>query len=130
MSAEVNLLHDIEDYVERVNIDESLSSMLRAIIRKQVVDRPSPKNYFFVTHITNPAQAYWSILNPDLKKPKPLARKLATGKLLQTFANIWMRTLPEFIVEEGTLDGVWVGMPGVRGSIDYCVGEAIIEFKV
>ena len=63
------------------------------------------------------------------EKTPELARKLARGKQLQQFATSWFRNLPDFVLEEGKLDGAYVGLSGVRGSIDYRIGESIFELK-
>ena len=110
-------------------LDESLSSLLKNVMNSQLSEDPAPKKYFYVTHVTNPAQTYFSRLHPEVRKPPEIARKLARGKHLHKFASIWFKNLPDFYVEEGLLDGVWAGVPGVRGKIDHRIGDSLIEFK-
>lgn len=121
--------YNIYKYYGGVSSNESLASSIKDTMKKQLKEDPSSKKYFYVTHITNPAGAYWSITNPKIKYQEEIARKLALGKSLEKFANPWFRNLPEFVVEEGKIDSAWIGKPGVRGSIDYRLGDSIIEFK-
>ncbi len=109
--------------------DEALSSLLKNVMNSQLSEDPTPNNYFYVTQVTNPAQTYYSKLHPEVNKTPEVARKLARGKQLHNFASIWFKNLPDFCVEEGLLDGVWAGIPGVRGKIDHRIGDSLIEFK-
>lgn len=122
--------HIIDNFVESVGRDESIAAMLRKVMKDQLADQRPPKNYYYVTHLSNPAKTYWSKIYPEVEKPPDLARKLARGKQLQQrIISPWIRTFPDLIVEEGTLDGIWVGLPGVRGKIDYRIGDSILELK-
>lgn len=125
----MGIIDEINRSVAGWTRDESFASLLKNVMDQQLTEQPSPKNYYYVTYLTNPAQTFFSGLYPDIKKPPELARKLARGKQLHSFAGVWLRTLPDFIVEEGTIDGAWVGLPGVRGKIDCRLGNSILEFK-
>jgi hypothetical protein len=109
--------------------DESLSSLLKKVMDAQLTEEPTPRNYYYITQVTNPAQTYFSRLHPDIKRPPEIARKLAHGKQLHNFASIWFKNLPDYYAEEGLLDGAWVDVPGVRGKIDHRLGESLLEFK-
>ena len=98
-------------------------------MNSQLSEDSAPNNYFYVTHVTNPAQTYSSRLHPEVKKSPEIARKLARGKQLHYFASIWFKNLPDFYVGEGLLDGAWAGIPGGRGKIDHRIGDSLIEFK-
>lgn len=123
---------DIIDYiaghVESVSCDDSLASLLTEVIKEQTNLDPIPQNYFYVTHIINPAQTFFAKLHPDVRKPPELARKLARGKQLHNFVP-WIKTLPNYVVGEGSIDGIWVDIKGVRGKIDHRIGDSIIELK-
>jgi hypothetical protein len=110
-------------------VNESVSSLLKQKIKKEKAARFIPENYFYVTHVTNPAKFFWEQKRRDVEKTDKVSRKLMLGKQLEKKAGVWFRNLPEFFLEEGKLDGAWVGIPGVRGSIDYRIGDSIIEFK-
>lgn len=115
--------------VKSIRIDESLSSILKQRVQKEKSHRFIPIDYFYVTHLTNPMQFYWEQKKKDIEKTNEIARKLLLGKKLERTARKWFRNLPSFLLEEGKLDGAWVDIPGVRGNIDYKIGESIIEFK-
>jgi len=125
----MGIIEDINRCVIGTTYDESLSSMLKNVMDSQLTEDPAPRNYYYVTQVTNPAQTYFSRFHPDAKRPPEIARKLAYGKQLHNFASIWFKNLPDFYAEEGLLDGAWVGVPGVRGKIDHRVGESLLEFK-
>ena len=117
------------NYVENFSSDESVAALLREKMKNPLMELPRTKDYFIVTELCNPAQAYWSTVRPDIVKSPELRRKLAKGRRLQTYASVWFRSLPNFIVEEGKLDGAWVELRGVRESIDYRIGDSIFELK-
>ncbi len=125
----MSIVEDINVFVNNVSIDESVTSLLSKAMDDQLRQQSFPRKYYFLTELVNPTQAYWSRKYPDLEKSKALMRRLALGNQLQRFASYWFKTLPEFDVEEGKVDGSWVGVDGVRGSIDYRFGESILELK-
>jgi hypothetical protein len=95
----------------------------------QLKEEPSPRNYYYVTQVTNPAQTYFSRIHPDAKRSPEVARKLAHGKRLHNFAGIWFKNLPDYYAEEVLLDGAWVDVPGVRGKVDHRFRDSLLEFK-
>lgn len=121
-------IEEVNNGVQLAN-NEDIAALLRKIVTSQLKEHHTQKNYFNVIDICNPAQAYWSQISPETEKSPELARKLALGKRLQRFASIWFRKLPDFVLEEGKIDGAYVGVPGVRGSVDYRIGDAILELK-
>jgi hypothetical protein len=125
----MGLIEEINGFVIGTTYDESLSSLLKKVMDAQLTEEASPRNYYYITQVTNPAQTYFSRLYPDIKRPPEIARKLAHGKQLHSFASIWFKNLPDYYAEEGLLDGAWVDVPGVRGKIDHRLGDSILEFK-
>jgi len=125
----MDIIDEINQFVVGTTYDESLSSLLKKVMDSQLSEEPTPKNYFYVTQVTNPAQTYFTRFHPEVKKSPETARKLAYGKQLHNFASIWFKNLPGYMAEEGLVDGAWVGIPGVRGKIDHRVGESLLEFK-
>jgi hypothetical protein len=125
----MGLIEEINGFVIGITNDESLSSLLKKVMDTQLTEEPSPRNYYYITQVTNPAQTYFSRFHPDVKRPPEIARKLAYGKQLHNFASIWFKNLPDYYAEEGLLDGAWVGVPGVRGKIDHRLGNSLLEFK-
>jgi len=125
----MEIIDEINGLVGTLTHDDSLASLLENVMDQQLTEQPTLRNYYYVTDLTNPAQIFFSIQYPDIKKPPKLARKLAQGKQLHSFASGWLQSLPDFVVEEGTIDGAWVNLHGVRGKIDYRLGKSILEFK-
>ncbi len=116
-------------FAKLIRVDESLSTLLKQQIKKEKSARFIPSNYFYVTHVINPVKFYWENQRKDISKTDDISRKLFLGKRLERLARAWFRSLPSFCFEEGKLDGIWVNIPGVRGSIDYRIGDSLIEFK-
>jgi hypothetical protein len=125
----MGLIEEINGFVIGITNDESLSALLKKVMDTQLTEEPSPRNYYYITQVTNPAQTYFSRFHPDATKPPEIARKLAHGKQLHNFASIWFKNLPDYYAEEGLLDGAWVDVPGVRGKIDHRLGDSLLEFK-
>jgi len=125
----MGIIDEINGLVAGCSADESLASLLKGVMDQELTEQPAPIGYYYVTHLTNPAQTYFLRLCPEIRRPPTLARKLALGKRLHSLASVWFRTLPGFVVEEGAVDGAWVGLLGVRGKIDYRVGDSIFELK-
>ncbi|MBN2095034.1 MAG: hypothetical protein JW727_03220 [Candidatus Aenigmarchaeota archaeon] len=125
----MSILRNISSFVKDARVEESLSAILKQKLKAEKGLRAIPKNYFYVTHAANPAKFYWEQKHSQVEKTDKVNRKLLLGKRLERIANSWFRSLPDFSVEEGVLDGVWVDIPGVRGSVDYRIGESIVEFK-
>ncbi len=125
----MGLIEELNGFVTSITYDDSLSSLLKGVMNAQLTEEPAPRNYYYITHVTNPAQTYFSRIHPEVKRPQEIARKLAYGKQLHNFAGIWFKNLPDFCAEEGLLDGAWVNIPGVRGKIDHRLGDSLLEFK-
>ncbi|MEE8168752.1 MAG: hypothetical protein V3T58_07775 [Candidatus Hydrothermarchaeales archaeon] len=125
----MGLVNEIYGFNTGTSPDDSVTGLLITAMEDQLKEHSMPKDYYYLTELINPAQSYWSRKHPEIERPKPLARRLARGKQLQRIASYWFRSLPNFAVEEGKVDGAWVGLDGVRGSIDYRFGKSVIELK-
>ncbi len=123
-----NVTKICETFSPIAEYSESLSALINdAVAKLGSVGRPQ-KNYYNITDLVNPAQRFWKE-KVKVDRPKELTRKFLRGKQLQGFASLWIRELPDFFAEEATLDGAYVGIPRVRGRIDYRIGETILELK-
>ena len=124
----MTIIDQICELVEKKGPNETIAGGLRESIpeRRQ---RTFPDSYFYMTELTNPVEAFYLRQHPEFCTPPNLGRKLARGTQLHNLACYWFRELPDFIVDEGTLDGALVDIDGVRGRIDYLIGDSIIEFK-
>ncbi len=124
----MNVIDQINQFVENVNQNESVAGGLRKSIAKQKT-RGFPKTHFFMTELTNPVEAFYRRNNPKFQPSEDLGRKLAWGITLHNLASYWFREHDDFVVCESTIDGALLGIAGVRGRIDYLIGDSIIEFK-
>ncbi len=88
-----------------------------------------PQNYFYLTELVNPTQAYWDRIRPNVPQPVEILQKLKQGKKLHYLSRYWFARLPEFVASETTYDGQYADIPGVVGRIDYQLGDSILEFK-
>lgn len=124
----MTVINRIYELVTNVSPNESIAGGLRESIPEQR-PRAFPDTYFFATELTNPVEAFYLRKHPNFRMPEDLGRKLARGTQLHNLASYWFRELPNFIVDEGTVDGALMDIEGVRGRIDYLIGSSIIEFK-
>ncbi len=119
----------LNKHVTSISKNESIAAIIREEIKSAFFDKPS-RSYYYLTDLCDPAQHYWKTVSPDsMKKSPELARRLFRGKTLHKLAGIWFKRLEGFVIDEGKVDGVFVGIPGVRGSIDFLIGNSILEFK-
>ena len=126
----MDIILKLNTFVKSVNSNESLAGLIKKqISTEEQRDSFVPESYFYLTHLVNPIATYWYRKAKDVKRSNDILRKLFLGKKLERMAGYWFRGLPQFITEEGKLDGAFVGIPRVRGAIDFRIGEKIIEFK-
>ncbi len=121
-----NLSRYVGDRVESVVVDESLPGLLGAVVGGRSRDKPP---WWFVTDVVNPAAAYWRRLGPPIPTDPAIAQRLRFGKAIHDAAESWFRRVERFAASEGTVDGAHIGMGGVRGRIDFRIGDSIIELK-
>lgn len=125
----MGLIEGISEQVRSVTINDNVSRIVDASIKKQRKIDPRPSDYFYLTELVNPIQAYWQRTRRDIELPRELTKKFAVGTKLGRISGLWFRKLPGFVTQEARLDGAYVGINGVVGKIDYRIGESIIEFK-
>jgi len=82
-----------------------------------------------VTDLINPIHAYYDIKNQKLENPIELDKKYDYGKYIEEKVRIILLREPSYAVSQGDVDGSKVGMPNVKGRIDFRLGDTIIEFK-
>ncbi|MEK6886086.1 MAG: hypothetical protein AABX17_03915 [Nanoarchaeota archaeon] len=126
-------MENMVDFVnERVSggftYNESLSSMLRMMIQ-DTKKKPNVADYYIVTELCNPAQTYWARTSEKVEKPMVIQKKLNWGTTLHGITGKWLETFPDFVVNEGNIDGAWVDLPGVKGRIDCRIGDSIFDLK-
>jgi len=114
---------------EKCTTNLSLMTIIEDSLKKLGESPATPTDYYYVTDLTNPQQKFWKTMSPHVKKSNDLTRRLIMGNRLQTKFTNWCKTLPNFMVEEGMLDGAYVGIPKVKGRVDYVIDNSIIELK-
>ena len=123
-----NMIDFVNGRISAITYNESLASMLKNMIL-DTKKKPFVGNYYNLTDLCNPANTYWVRISSKVDKSISLQKKFEWGNKLHELAQKWLETFPDFVVSEGTLDGTWVGLPGVRGRIDCRIGESIFEIK-
>ncbi|MBA7683060.1 hypothetical protein ES703_91416 [subsurface metagenome] len=110
-----------------ISIHESIASLIRDKHTEYKARRPL--KYFFLTDLCNPIQAYYSFIGEGIPLSIKSKKEMAYGNKLHKLANFWFRGMEGYLIEEGILDGIFVGIKGVRGKIDALLNNSILEFK-
>jgi hypothetical protein len=123
------LYAELLDLPVTVRKDDSIAQMMSAAFSRRYNQDMRPKEYYYLTELCNPIQAFWARTRSNVCKSKQTAQKLARGNLLQNRAYYWMRRMPEYVSEEAYLVGDYVGVSKVVGKYDVRFGNSIVEFK-
>jgi hypothetical protein len=116
----------IASKVVSTNQDFGISGALLTAKKKITSRRP---DYFYLTDLINPQQAYWDYIGEMPEIPKELKKKFNYGNLMHHRAGYVLSKFQGFSGSEGVLDGAEVGLPGIRGRADFRFGDALVEFK-
>ena len=96
-------------YIER---NDSLSGLIKSKLNLNgKITRP--KDYFYVTELVNPVQAYWDRIDP-IEPTAATKKKMLIGNKLHRMVGSWLEGIEGFNYPEAVIDGVWVGIEGVR----------------
>lgn len=115
--------------VKKILPNESIAGLIQKRFKTQSSSSYIRTEIHNVTSLCNPIQAYWKHEMPKVPNSVALDLKFKQGNVLGRFASAWFKKLPDFYCDEATLDGKWVNIPGVRGRIDFRIGDSIVEFK-
>src|SRR3989304_4348398 len=96
----------VSKFVGSISHQETLASFLR---KNGHSSSAFPKEYFYLRDLCNPIQYYYNRKGPLIPLTIDRKKEMAYGKKLHELANLWFRKLPEYMVEEGVLDGILVG---------------------
>jgi len=107
-----NMVNFVNNQVSSLSYDESLASMLKEKI-KDTQKKPFMGNYYNLTDLCNPACTYWARTSPKVEESLELQRLFEWGNKLHKDTQRWLETFPDFVVNEGTLDGAWVDLPNL-----------------
>lgn len=125
----MDMIEELNEYVNSYNCNESLSARVRMAIPKSLKSGGVNKKHFIVTDLCNPCCALAPLFHKKISKSPSLSRKLLRGKHLHKIAGYWFREMEGFVIDEGMIDGAWVGIDDVRGAIDYLIDDSIFELK-
>lgn len=121
---------DLLDWLARKAIDARLEESITGMIREAVDEATTGEpRWWGVVDLVNPAQAHHRRLHPEVTRDPAIQQRLAYGRRKGREAEQWFRRLPTFIGAEGSVDGATGGIPGVRGRVDFRLGESIVELK-
>lgn len=87
------------------------------------------QQWFGVTDLVNPARKYYEIVNPGISEDAEVIEKFRHGNNVHEMMFRWIRHFAPSAVREEEVNGEFVGIPGVRGRIDFRIEDHIIEFK-
>lgn len=117
------------ELVASIRADASLTALLKRAYEQHILGGGAPpSDYLWVTDLNNPIAGYYARTRP-LPNPPELAELFALGNTLHRKARYWFRGLPDFVLHEGKVDGGYIGLDGVVGSVDYLLGRSVLEFK-
>ena len=113
-------------FVSKITLREDIAGRLLNLhnLKEEI---KVPKDYFFITDITAPADM---LISKKFKKKKSQELKniLSQGSKIHTIVQNWLRQHKDYLGSEGILDGCLIGIP-VRGRIDGRINESIVEIK-
>jgi hypothetical protein len=110
-----------------IEIDDSLTGLVKSQLQKLGEIR-RPEDYFYLTELVNPIQAYWDRMD-RIEPETDILQKMNLGTRIHRLAGYWFRDIEGFEYPEAKLDGIWVGIDGVRGKIDFRFGDSVLEIK-
>lgn len=112
--------------LEGVAVNESVAGIIGRALGGASRDKPP---WWYVTDVVNPALAYYREVSPPIPTDPAIAQRLRYGKAIHDAAESWFRCMESFAASEGTVDGAHIGVHGIRGRIDFRIGDSIIELK-
>lgn len=119
----------VNNLVKECTPDASITSILKGLSKQGKIDSQTPREYYRVTELVNPCEAYWKRKRPELDKQPKLRRKLNRGSQLHKNSSYWLKGIDGFTIYEGILDGIHVSLPKVRGKVDYIFNDSILDLK-
>ena len=123
-----NMISFINRKVSSITFNESLSSIVRDKI-KELPKKPYAGDHYNLVDLCNPSKLYYDRTSSPTEKSPELQKKLEWGTKLHEITQNWLKSFPDFVIAEGTIDGIWVDIPKVRGRIDCKIGDSIFEIK-
>ena len=63
----MDIISQLNTFVRSINSNESISGILRDKLNIAKKEGFIPQNYYYLTHLINPAQTYWSRKCPDIE---------------------------------------------------------------
>lgn len=122
----MSFVEAIEEHTSSIDMDEQLVGTL--LRHREDRDRSRP-DYFYLTDLVNPQQAYWDHTGQSPEPPEELLERYAVGNEFGKKAQIAFADVDGFTDPEGLLDGAENGFPGVRGRIDFRYQDSLVELK-
>ena len=114
------------DRLEAVALNEGVAGIIDRSLGGASRDKPP---WWYVTDLVNPSLAYHREVSAPIPTDPAIAQRLRFGKAIHDTAESWFRCMENFAAAEGAVDGAHIGLPGVRGRIDFRIGGSIIELK-
>lgn len=122
----MSFVESIEEHASSIEPDAQLVGTLLEHRPDEDQSRP---DYFYLTDLVNPQQAYWDHVGESPEPPEELLERFAHGNEMGRLARRALADVDGFTDPEALLDGAENGIPGVRGRIDFRYGNSLVEFK-
>lgn len=113
--------------VIEVNRDNEASRILSESLGS-IMSQKIPK-WYGVTDLINPARKYYELQFPEIPEDSETIEKFRMGNEVQDIAFQWFREIERTVVKEVEVNGETLGLPEVRGRLDFSLSQSIVEFK-
>lgn len=123
---EDDLLSWIARKVVEARLDESIAGLVREVLDEDIEGEP---RWWGVVDLVNPTQAHYRRRHPEVERDPAVQQRLAYGRRMGREAEQWFRRIPSFVGAEGSVDGATGGIPGIRGRVDFRLGQSLVELK-
>jgi hypothetical protein len=114
------------DRLEGVIVNENVAGIVARALGGASRDKPP---WWYVTDLVNPSLAFYREVSPPIPTDPAIAQRLRYGRAIHDAAESWFRCMENYAASEGSVDGAHIGVNGVRGRIDFRIGDSIVELK-
>lgn len=99
------------------------------IAQKDLLTLEGRPDYLYLKDLVNPQQVYWDHIKMMPPTPPELKKVWDFGNMMHDKAGFIFSRMQGFSDSRGKIDGAEVGIPGIRGRIDFRLKDSIVEFK-
>lgn len=118
----------MQNFVKKIDLDESLSGFLKNRSKEMPKSLGSPTKYFFISSLCDPMNDFIKKKLPKQEISLDSIKRKTRGNKLHAFAKEWFNKMSGYESFESILDGIYFGLP-VVGRIDAKINDSIVELK-